>query len=370
MTRCPRCQRRLPPSGDCPIHGRPTGVVAAAGDRPPPVRRAAARLADRAPPRDRRHRARVRASRATTARRAILKWGRWRERDIHVRFELEADGAARGRPGVDARAHRPRRDRRLAVHHHGAARRRDARGLDGARRRARRARRDPRRCSTSSRPGWPRSTPPASSTAISSRRTCVIGPRGVRLIDFGLAKQPVGLGLTQIGAVVGTVHYLAPEQIRGDDRRSPRRSLLVRRGRVRDAVRPAAVRRRAPRDRVPALGVPAAVGARVARRARRARRSWSPRASPSSRRHGRRPRPSVRAWIARAVAGASTARGVAPRALGVRGRVALLWIVGLRSARGGRARSARSTGWSSGGAATACSPRSPGSITTRRSPPR
>ena len=27
VTRCARCQRRLPPSGECPIHGRPTGVV-------------------------------------------------------------------------------------------------------------------------------------------------------------------------------------------------------------------------------------------------------------------------------------------------------------------------------------------------------
>ncbi|HET7503121.1 MAG TPA: hypothetical protein VFK02_19000, partial [Kofleriaceae bacterium] len=88
MTRCPRCQRRLPPSGDCPTHGRPTGVVAEAAQALPHV----------APPRGwrlERHLATGGTAHVFLVTRddgapAILKWGRWRERDIHVRFELEA----------------------------------------------------------------------------------------------------------------------------------------------------------------------------------------------------------------------------------------------------------------------------------------
>jgi len=45
---------------------------------------------------------------------------------------------------------------------------------------------------------------------------------GVKIVDFGLAKLPHDIGLTRTGGVVGTVPYMSPEQLRGDqlDRRT------------------------------------------------------------------------------------------------------------------------------------------------------
>lgn len=37
----------------------------------------------------------------------------------------------------------------------------------------------------------------------------------VKLLDFGIAKGQMSPGLTEVGSVIGTLHYLAPEQIRG-----------------------------------------------------------------------------------------------------------------------------------------------------------
>ena len=61
-------------------------------------------------------------------------------------------------------------------------------------------------------------TATASSTATSSPATCLRSLEGeVKLADFGIAKATEQSSITQVGSVLGTAAYLAPEQARGED---------------------------------------------------------------------------------------------------------------------------------------------------------
>jgi eukaryotic-like serine/threonine-protein kinase len=257
---------------------------------------------------------------------AILKWGRWRERDIYLRFELEAKllsavgpgwtaalidcGVSDGWPyilmellaGETLAAWMARSGERGGLGEILALLDQLAAGL-GAIHAAGIVHRDLK------------------------PENAMIGPRGVRLIDFGLARQPQVGGLTQIGAVVGTVHYLAPEQVRGEavDHRADLYSFGVVGFEMLCGRPPFVGERRAIEYqhtlcRPPAVrewrGVPEELDALIA-----ACLAKQPEARPQT-------AADVRAWLSRAASGAATSRGVSPGALGVRGRIALLWTSG------------------------------------------
>ena len=74
----------------------------------------------------------------------------------------------------------------------------------------------------------------------------LLSPDGqaAKVTDFGIARQLATAGLTAGNEVMGTATYLAPERAQRPGGDGRRRRLLRGRAALRDAGRPAAVRRR------------------------------------------------------------------------------------------------------------------------------
>jgi predicted Ser/Thr protein kinase len=209
MTRCPRCQRRLPPRGECGVHGRPTHVEGVEDVLPavaaPPGFTLGFRVAIGGS-------SVVYSAAQPTGAPAIVKWGRWRDRDIQDRFEHEAamlravgaplapgyltHGAHDGWPylvmeevpGETLAAWMSRSGDRGALGEIASILLRVARALDALHER-----------------GFIHRDLKPENIVITSHDTW--------LLDFGLAAREAD-GIVQRGVAAGTIHYIAPEQLR------------------------------------------------------------------------------------------------------------------------------------------------------------
>ncbi len=147
--------------------------------------------------------------------------GRAPGRRPRLRVALPARGAGgraarapQHRPGLRLR---PRRAPRPVLHRDGVHRRLLVRGNPARRRLGGGA---TRRSRSSSRPARASTTPTATvwSTAMSSPGNLLRSIEGeVKLADFGIAKATEQSSITQVGSVLGTAAYLAPEQARGEE---------------------------------------------------------------------------------------------------------------------------------------------------------
>ena len=147
----------------------------------------------------------------------VLKPELLADAEFRQRFQQEAQAMAAIEHRNVARFLDLRR-RRSDLHGHGVRAGRDARRVAQAARLAlERALAIARRLCWA----WRPRTRPASSTATSSRPTCILAPdpeigEEPKLIDFGLAKLAAVAAarqLTRTGQIIGTPEYMSPEQM-------------------------------------------------------------------------------------------------------------------------------------------------------------
>jgi len=210
VIRCPRCQRRVSRQGLCPVHGRPTAAASVAVETPALVAPRGWELGEHLALGGSSVVVELRGGRGKTA---VMKWARWAHQDLRERFATEASVLrAVGAPATPKLLDAGTRDGwPFLVMEHIAGETLAQRMAAGAQLHIAKT------LAILTRLAEALGTVHAAGFVhrdLKPENVMVTGD-GVRLLDFGLACRAREGGFAEVGSILGTVHYLAPEQIRG-----------------------------------------------------------------------------------------------------------------------------------------------------------